>query len=124
LKEEGIGFMDRRKELKEIYKNTKPDMGIFIIKSNTRNKCHIEVTADLKSAINSTRFKLDFGNYPNRELQKDWSKDGASGFTIEVLEKLRYDKDESKVDYSEELGILKMIWEERLNDRGMEFYKK
>ena len=29
--------MDRRKELKELYKNMKPDMGIIIIKSNQGN---------------------------------------------------------------------------------------
>ena len=42
----------------------------------------------------------------------------------EVLEKLKYDKDESKTDYSEELAILKMVWEEKLLQKGMEFYKK
>lgn len=36
---------------------------------------------------------------------------GESGSTIEVLQKLKYDKDESKVDYIEELNILKLIWE-------------
>jgi hypothetical protein len=30
-----------------------------------------------------------------------------------VLEKLKYDKDETKTDYSEELAILKMLWEEK-----------
>jgi hypothetical protein len=33
-----------------------------------------------------------------------WKEQGESGSTIEVLEKLKYDKDVSKVDYSEELS--------------------
>jgi hypothetical protein len=48
--------MDRKKELKELYKNMKPDMGIFIIKSNFNNKYYIEGTQDLKGTINSIRF--------------------------------------------------------------------
>lgn len=114
--------MNRKKELKELYKNTKPDMGAFIIKSETRNKCLVEGTGDLKGSMNSARFKLNFGNHPNRELQKDWKEDGESGFTMEILEKLKYDKDETKDDYSEELSILKMIWEERLQKKGWQFY--
>lgn len=115
--------MDRKKELKELYKNLKKDMGIFIVKSNFSNKCFIQETPDLKSLINRTRFSLDFGNHPVKELQKDWKEYGKENFTIEILEKLDYDKDESKTDYSEELEILKMTWEEKLIDEGMEFYK-
>lgn len=114
--------MDRKKELKELYKNSKSDMGVFIIKSNDDNKCCIEETHDLKSKINSTKFKLNFGNHPNKELQKQWNKKSESGFTIEILEKLKYDKDELKVDYNKELNILKMIWKEKLSKRGLEFY--
>lgn len=31
-----------------------------------------------------------------------------------ILENLEYDKDESKTDYTEELALLQMIWEEKL----------
>ncbi|ABR48060.1 conserved hypothetical protein [Alkaliphilus metalliredigens QYMF] len=116
--------MDRKKELKEIYKNTKPDMGIYIVRSNTKEKCHIEGTEDLKGTMNSARFKLNSGNYPNRELQEDWNKKGPSGFTMEILENLECPEDEIKDDYKEELTILKMIWEEKLSKRGLEFYKR
>lgn len=117
-------IMDRRKELRELYKNMKKDMGIFIIKSKFNNKCHIRVTQDLKGTMNSARFQLNFGNYPNRELQKDWKEHGESNFMVEVLEKLEYDKDETKTDYSEELNILEMVWKEKLPKEGKEFYSK
>lgn len=114
--------MDRRKELKNIYKNMKADMGIIVIKSNFNDMSYIEGTDDLNSTINSTKFKLGMGMHPNKELQKDWKEYGESSFTIEILEKLNYDKDETKVDYSEELNILKMIWQDRLSKKGVEFY--
>jgi hypothetical protein len=46
------------------------------------------------------------------------------GFLIEILEKLEYDEDESKTDYSEDLALMRLIWEERLNRQGMVAYRK
>lgn len=116
--------MDRRKELKGQYKMMKADMGIFIIKNDFNNKIHIETSQNLKATINSTEFKLGFGNHPNKELQKEWTEYGKDSFTIEILEKLKYDKDESKTDYSEELEILELEWKDKLSKQGIEFYKK
>ena len=115
--------MDRRKELKELYKTIKPDMGVFVIRSIKDNKCYIHGTRDLKSFINRVKFQLNFGSHPNKELQRDWTRYGESGFVIEILEKLEYDKDEEKTDYSEELRILQIICEEKLAQEGMELYK-
>lgn len=74
--------MDRKKQLKEQYKMMKPDMGVFVIRSNFDNKCYIEGSSNIKGAINSTQFKLDFGNHPNKELQKAWKEKGKDKFTI------------------------------------------
>ncbi len=115
--------MDRKKELKELYKNMKPDMGIFYIRSNSKNKCFIDCSQNLNGAINGSRFRLNAGNHLNIKLQDDWKELGEKDFTIEILENLQYDKDESMVDYSEDLEILKMVCEERLSKNGMEFYK-
>lgn len=106
--------MNRRKELVEQYKQMKPDMGIFWIRSKSSQRCYIETAQDIKSKINRTKFQLEAGLHPNQELQQEWKQFGEANFIIEVLEKLKYDKDESKTDYSEELQILKMEWEEKL----------
>ena len=116
--------MDRRKELKEQYKQMKPEMGIFIIRANSGNKCYLDATQNLRGAINRARFQLGAGSHPSRELQKDWTDNGEANFTIKILENLEYDKDESKTDYTEELALLKMIWEEKLAKENRELYKK
>jgi hypothetical protein len=116
--------MDRKKELKMQYKQMKPQMGVFIIRSKSNNKYYIEGTQDLRGTMNGARFKLDAGGHPNRELQQEWVGNGPSDFTIEVLENLEYDKDESKTDYMEDLALLQMIWEEKLAKEGMEIYKR
>ncbi|HPW41999.1 MAG TPA: GIY-YIG nuclease family protein [Bacillota bacterium] len=116
--------MDRKKELKLQYKQTKPDMGIFIIRSKEKNKCYVEATKDLRGRINGTKVRLNAGMHPNKELQKDWTDSGSENFTIEILDNLQYDKDESKTDYTEELALLQMIWEEKLQKENMELYRK
>lgn len=115
--------MNRKKELKEQYKSFKPDMGVFIIRSNTYNKCYIEGAKNLTGKINRSKFQLDFGSFPNKELQEEWQELGEAGFTFEILEILEYEEDEGKTDYSEELKLLEMVWEEKLLQQGLEFYK-
>ena len=115
--------MDRRKELKEMYKQMKPEMGIFIIRSKTNNKYYLEATQNLKGKINSTRFQLEAGSFRfNETLQKEWKENGSDGFEIKILENLKYDKDESKTDYSQELEIMKTIWDEKLVNQNMNPY--
>ena len=115
---------NRRKELIEQYKQIKPDMGIFRVRLKDGSKCFLETSQNLRGKMNSTRFQLDAGNHPNKELQRDWKQYGPDRFEFEVLELLPYAKDESKTDYAEELAILKHIWEERLIGEQFSFYRK
>ena len=115
---------DRKRELIQQYKQTRPLMGILIIRSRTSNKCCLQTTQNINGAINGTRFKLNMGGHVNKELQKEWKEFGSENFKIEVLEYLEYDKDESKTDYSEDLALLQSIWEEKLTKENVTFYKK
>lgn len=116
--------MDRKKELKQMYKQMKPEMGIFLIRSKVNNKCFIQATQDLRGVMNGNMVRLAGRMHPFVELQKEWNEYGQENFTVEILEYLEYDKDESKTDYKEELALLHMIWEEKLANENMEFYKK
>ena len=114
----------KRKEMIEQFKQMKPDMGIYWIRSHTTNKYYLETSQNLKGKMNSTKFKLNAGAHPNQELQSEWKKQGEDHFNIEILELLEYDKDESKTDYTEELEILRLVWEEKLNDQRLALYKR
>jgi len=116
--------MDRKKELKLQYKLTKPDMGIFIIRCNLNHRCYLQTANDLRAVINGAKARLRGGGHPYRELQKDWTELGGENFSIEILEQLSYDADESKTDYSEDLALLQMIWEEKLAQEQYTFYQK
>lgn len=116
--------MDRKKELKEQYKQMKPDMGIVGIRSKQEDWYYLEGTQNLRSALNGIRFKLETGFFPSRELLKKWQEQGEDNFTFEVLEHLEYDKDETKTDYSDDLTLLLMEWEEKLVSQGFTVVKR
>lgn len=115
--------MDRKKELKEKYKQMKPKMGVFVVQSKISNRYYLEATPNLKGKINSTAFQLEIGSHRNKTLQDDWKKYGAENFEIKILDELKYDEDESKTDYSEELDIMRMIWDEKLSKQNIEPYR-
>lgn len=116
--------MDRKKELKQQYKQMRPKMGVFIVKCKVDSKCYIQSTGDLRGVMNGCTMRLSGGIHPFAELQIEWSELGANNFTIEVLEELPYDADESKTDYTDDLALLQMIWEDKLRKEGFEFYQK
>ena len=116
--------LDRKKELKLQYKQMNHPMGIFVIRSKFSNKCYIEATNNFRARFNSTKVKLGSNFHPNRELQKAWNEFGEESFEFEILENLEYDKDEMKTDYTEDLALLEMIWEEKLRMKDLEVYKK
>ena len=116
--------MDRKRELKALYKEMKPEMGIFLVQCLKNNKCYLETAQYYKSRINSIQFQLDFGNFSNRELQRDWQQYGSENFKFAVLEQLDYDQDALKTDYSEELEILYQIWSDKLANQNVELYNK
>jgi hypothetical protein len=119
-----MGETNRKRELKLKYKQMRPEMGIFIIRSSSSNMCYIETSQNLRGIINRTKFQLGFGSHPCLELQKDWKAYGETNFTIEILEHLEYDEDESKIEYTEDLALLQMIWEEKLTKENKGLYKK
>jgi hypothetical protein len=107
--------LERKRELKEQYKQMKPDMGLFIIKAKDSGRYHLEGTQNLKGKMNSLLFQLKMGSSYYKELQKDWKEKGEDNFIVEIVEKLEYDKDdEAKTDYTDELELLKMIWQDKL----------
>jgi hypothetical protein len=105
--------MDRKKELKEQYRNLKPPMGIVIFECLPTQKAYLACAKDTKALINSKRFQLENGSCFHRVLQADWRDHGAAAFDIRVLETLEYDKDSEKTDYSADLAALRDLCRER-----------
>ncbi|WP_409228618.1 GIY-YIG nuclease family protein [Gudongella sp. SC589] len=114
--------MDRKRELKREYKETKPDMGVYMIRSRSTGKTYIESTRNLKSGVNRARFTLNFGSHMHNGLQEDWKDKGEKDFEMEILETLVYREDDLVGDYTEELELLLSMWKERLLEEGVKLY--
>ena len=110
----------RRKELLEQYKQMKPDMGVYMFKSINTNTVYLGCDKNIKATINGDRFKLNANSHRNKKLQKDWNENKEENFEIKVVQVLKYDKDESKTDYSEDLKILREICKDRFQNENVE----
>ncbi|WP_088226538.1 DUF2087 domain-containing protein [Desulfosporosinus sp. FKB] len=116
--------MDRKQELKRLYKETRTEAGVYQIRNLENQKIYIESTLNLKT-INGKRFNLDMGTFPNQILQKEWKEFGAEAFAIEVLEILEI-PEEGYFDVKDALKKLKEKWLDKLQpyeDRGYNTFK-
>lgn len=115
--------MDNKKELREQYKQSKPDMGVFMYKCLPTGKVYLGCGKNVKAEMNSITFQLKFGQYPvNKNLERDWKQHGESAFEVSVLELLQYDEDETKTDYTEDLQALRALCAEQFTE--VEYIKK
>lgn len=106
-----------KKELKNKYKQIKPDMGVFMFKCCPTKKVYLGFGQNIKADINSIKFQLNFGGYhKNSKLQADWKEHGESKFETAVLETLEYDTDESKTDYTKDLESLREMVAEKYSN--------
>ena len=113
---------ERKKELREEYKQMKPEMGVIAVINKSSGQHFLEATQNLKGRINSSLFKLNAGGHFNQALQRDWSELGADAFEIEVVEQIKYEENKTKADYDDELELAKLIWSEKLASQNIPLY--
>lgn len=105
--------VDERAELKRLYKQNAPDMGIYQIANKMNGKIYIESSKNLEATRKSREFQLKMGTIVfNRELQKELEQYGAQNFAFSVLDVL--DKPEPGANLERLLMALKLKWQEKL----------
>ncbi|RFB15307.1 GIY-YIG nuclease family protein [Bacillus sp. HNG] len=116
--------MDRKKELKQQYKETPIEAGVYQIKNTQTGKVFIGSTRNFKT-LNGLKFSLEAGTASpmNRELQEDWRHYGASAFSIDILETLKK-KDDPYFNEKEALSELENKWLDQLQPYEERGYNK
>ena len=114
--------MDRKQELKQLYKETKTQAGVYQIKNNANHKILIESSPNLKT-INGKKLQLEIGSHKKEQLQKEWNEYGKESFSFEVLEVLE-EKEDGFFDLKDALEKLKKKWLDKLNPYGDQGYNK
>lgn len=123
-KEKGMAKMpktNQRTEIKRIYKQQSPDMGVFQICNTVNGKIYISGSRNLEGERNSRLFQLKMGKIVfNRELQKDLDRYGADKFEFSVLAVL--EQPEPGTDVEQALARLELQWLEKLQPFGEHGY--
>ncbi|HCG99999.1 MAG TPA: hypothetical protein DE036_09610 [Actinobacteria bacterium] len=115
--------MDKRKVMKEEYKQALRPMGVFQVRNLVNGKVMIVRGLNIDGKINSTRFQLEMGSHMNKELQQDWKTYGADSFAFEVLELLEPVEGPAP-DYTQDLEVLEELWLEKVQPYGESGYHK
>ncbi|SFG12894.1 hypothetical protein SAMN05660649_00793 [Desulfotomaculum arcticum] len=114
--------MDRRKELKQQYKEMKTEGGVYQIRNTKNQKVFVAATPNFKT-INGRKTMLRAGGHKNRALQDEWNQFGADAFVFEVLEVLE-EKEEGYFDKADELKKLEKKWLDQLQPFGERGYNQ
>ena len=114
---------NRKKELKEQYKQTHTPMGVYQIQNLANEKIFVGAALNLPGIINSNKTQLRAGNHPNKRLQAEWNEYGSDRFAFEVLDELSASEGPDH-DYKAELAFLEELWLERLEPYGEKGYNE
>ena len=112
--------MNRKKELKQLYKETPIEAGIYKIENKQNGKIFIASTRNIKT-LNGVKFMLNKGGHVNRELAQEWQEFGEENFMIEVIEILKK-KNDPYFNEKEELKKLEGKWLEEYQPYGERGY--
>ena len=113
--------MTDRRELKRQYRETARPMGVYRVRAVGIGTSFVGTSVDVAAMLNRQRFQLETGMHPDRELQADWDRIGADGFSFEMLDTLE-PLDEPGWDPADDLETLAAIWRQRLVDEGESLY--
>jgi hypothetical protein len=107
--------MNRRKEIRNEYKERKSRGGVYTITNTLNGKYLLGHTANLQSLQNHFQFAVTTGSTVHPKLQKDWNELGAQVFTLEVLEELEQQPDQSQAEFLDDLKTLEQLWRANLD---------
>ena len=84
----------RKRELKEAYRTSRPPMGVLSFRCVPTGESFLLASRNIPGDTNGVTFKLNSDYHPNRHLLELWRRYGEENFQVEVLEELDY-RDES-----------------------------
>lgn len=113
--------MKTKKELKKIYNQLKPKIGVYKITNTVNHKVYIDSSVNLDKIWNRHQVELKFGNHRNTALQQDWNTYGEANFTYEILSELKQE-DDTKTDYAQEAKKLAKMFIDELQPFGDKGY--
>lgn len=110
--------MDRKKQLKQAYKEMSVDGGVYQIKNHTNGKVFVGSTLNFKTS-NGISFMLEGNTFvPSKGLQEEWNQYGKGSFSFDRLETLEKDETNPYFNEKKALSELEAEWLEKLQPYG------
>ncbi|WP_251178298.1 GIY-YIG nuclease family protein [Adlercreutzia agrestimuris] len=95
---------EKRKQLKDAYRDRHPEMGVLYFRCTPTGETFLMCATDIPAKFNRLRFQLADGLCPNKHLQQLWKEHGEAAFETGTAKALKYD--DPSADYSEDLELL------------------
>jgi len=107
--------MDRKKILKNEYKQRKIIGGIYRV-TNTRNGMYLlDYATDIRAKQNAFNLMASADSWFDYRLEKDREAFGSKVFTFEILETLEKKKEQTQDQFIEDLSTLARLWSDKLD---------
>ncbi len=103
-----------RKEKIASYKQRTMVGGIYSITNTQSKKKLLCCTTDLRGSKNRFDFSVMTDSCVNIKLKEDWNLLGDGAFVFEVLEEVTQKETQTEAELSEEVAVLRQLWEERI----------
>ena len=98
-----------KKRLKNEYRETPRQMGVFLIRNIANDKVFLGAGLDLVGTMNRHKFQLTNGSHPNARLQRDWNEVGSNNFAFEIIDQIT-PQDDPAFDSKAELEFMEKLW--------------
>lgn len=102
--------MDRRKELKNQYKNREIIGGVYRITCSGNGRSWLKSTCDLNEQQNRFRFFLSGNFTPEPGMRTEWNQFGAASFSFAVLEELKKGELQTEEEFAKDIQTLFEMW--------------
>lgn len=98
-----------RREISKQYRERRLRGGVYTITNAVNGRYLIGHAADLASARNRFQFAVTTGSTVDPRLRDDWQALGAHAFTLEVLEELEQQSNQSQAEFMDDLLALEAL---------------
>jgi len=102
--------MDRRKELKDQYKNREIVGGIYRISCSGNGQSWLKSTCDLREQKNRFGFFVSGSFSPEPGMRAAWSQYGTDSFHFTVLEELKKGELQTEDEFARDIETLHEMW--------------
>jgi hypothetical protein len=111
----------RRKELREQYKQTLPEAGVYRIVNRETHKCLIGSAMNLASIENKLAFaqSTKTASVLDQRLAPDLQQYGFDAFSLDVLERYDPTPEQTPGQIQADLETLEALWREKLDAESL-----